>query len=589
MTFDGQFTLMVVGLMLVALVFELLDPDAILFTALGSLLLVGVITPAEALAGFANQGMLTVALLFVVAYGIKSSGALEFFADRIMGGGKGLRRRALLRMMIPVSFLSAFLNNTPIVAMFAPAVAEWARRHRLPPSKYLIPLSYAAIIGGVCTLIGTSTNLLVNGMIIDIGGRSLGLFELARVGVPCAIVGLIYILTIGYFILPDRQKSQDNTNGHDYHFEMLVAVDAPIIGQSIAKAGLRHLNHLYLSEIVRGENVVAPVKPNEILVAGDRLCFVGIPDGIPHLRRISGLVPIEEENWLSTHRDTHGGIIEAVVSHSSPMLGKTIKEGNFRSRYDAAVLAVRRHGERIRRGIGGITLKPGDTLLLLAGGDFKTRWGGSRDFYLINKVSEIPAVDNKKSLIAFGVMISMVLLAAFGVMDIFRAAILAVLVLLISRAVSVVEARRSLELNVLIVIAAALGISQALTKSGAAQYLAANLLDMVSGWGALGLLAAIYLATTIMTEVITNNAAAALMFPIAWSAALKGGFEPLPFAIAVAVAASTSFATPIGYQTNLMVYGPGNYRFTDFLKIGLPLNLLVMITAIAAIYLGWNL
>ena len=589
MTFDGQFTLMVVGLMLTALVFELLDPDAILFTALGSLLLAGVITPAEALAGFANQGMLTVALLFIVAYGIKSSGALEFFADRTMGGGKGLRRRALLRMMIPVSFLSAFLNNTPIVAMFAPAVAEWARRHRLPPSKYLIPLSYASILGGVCTLIGTSTNLLVNGMMIDIGGRSLGLFELARVGVPCAIVGLIYILTIGYLILPDRQKSQDINNGNDYHFEMRVAEDAPIIGRSIAKAGLRHLNHLYLSEIVRGDNVVAPVKPNEILIAGDRLCFVGIPDGIPHLRRISGLVPIEEKNWVITHRDAHSGIIEAVVSHSSPMLGKTIKEGNFRSRYDAAVLAVRRHGERIRRGIGGITLKPGDTLLLLAGGDFQTRWGGARDFYLINKVSEFPVVDNKKSIIAFGAMIIMVLLAAFGIMDIFRAATLAVLVLLISRAVSVVEARRSLELNVLIVIAAALGISQALTKSGAAQYLASSLLDVVSGWGALGLLAAIYLATTIMTELITNNAAAALMFPIAWSAALTGGYEPLPFAIAVAVAASTSFATPIGYQTNLMVYGPGGYRFTDFLKIGLPLNLLIMITAIIAIHLGWNL
>ncbi len=589
MTFDGQLTLIIVGLMLAAPIFELLEPDAVLFTALGALLLAGVITPTEALAGFANRGMLTVALLFIVAYGIQSSGALEFFADRVMGGGKGLRRRALLRMMIPVSLLSAFLNNTPIVAMFAPAVAEWARRHHLSPSKYLIPLSYAAILGGACTLIGTSTNLLVNGMMIEAGGRSLGLFELALVGVPCTIVGLIYILTIGYSILPDRQKAPDIANNQDYHFEMRVLEDAPIIGRNIVKAGLRHLNHLYLSEIVRGDKVVAPVKPDEILVAGDRLCFVGIPDGISHLRRISGLVPIEEKNWVSSHHDTHNGIIEAVVSHSSPMLGKTIKEGNFRSRYDAAVLAVRRHGERIQRGIGGITLKPGDTLLLLAGGDFKTRWGGSRDFYLINKVSEFPFVDNRKSLIAFGAMIIMVLLAAFGIMDIFKAATLAVLVLLISRSVSVVEARRSMELNVLIVIAAALGISQALTKSGAALYLASNLLELVSGWGALGLLAAIYLATTIMTEVITNNAAAALMFPIAWSAALKGGYEPLPFAIAVAVAASTSFATPIGYQTNLMVYGLGNYRFTDFLKIGLPLNLLVLTTAITAIYVSWLL
>ncbi|MCK4379387.1 MAG: anion permease, partial [Deltaproteobacteria bacterium] len=239
------------------------------------------------------------------------------------------------------------------------------------------------------------------------------------------------------------------------------------------------------------------------------------------------------------------------------------------------VLVVRRHGERIKSGIGAIALKPGDTLLLLAGGDFLARWSNARDFYLISKVTDMPVVDRRKSLISFGALSLMVLLAAFGVLDIFRA-------------VTVVEARRSLELNVLIVIAAALGISQALTKTGAASYLASVLLDMVSGWGVLGLLAAIYLVTSIMTEVITNNAAAALMFPIAWSAAAEAGYKPVPFAVAVAVAASASFATPIGYQTNLMVYGPGNYRFMDFLKVGLPLNLLIMIAALAAISLGWQ-
>ncbi len=590
MSFDAQLTIFVVGLMLTALVFELLAPDAIVFAALGVLLLTGVLSPQEALAGFANKGMLTVALLFIVAYGAQSSGVLELFADRVMGRGKGLGRRALLRMMVPVSLLSAFLNNTPIVSMFVPAVSEWAQRHRLPPGKYLIPLSYAAILGGTCTLIGTSTNLVVNGMMVDAGGRSLTFFELARVGIPCVIVGLIYILVLGYFILPGRLLENENGNGRDYVFEMQVAGDSPLVSRSVVQAGLRHLNLLYLSEIIRGQKTIMPVKPSETLQPGDRLCFVGVADGVPQLQRIKGLVPAEDQDWSWPSRcDTPGGIMEAVVSRSSPMLGKTIKEGNFRGRYDAAVLAVRRHGERIKSGIGGIVLKPGDTLLLLAGGDFLARWSNARDFYLISKVRDMPVVDRRKSLVSLGVLSLMVLLAAFGVLDIFRASILAVLVLLISRAVTVVEARRSLELNVLIVIAAALGISQALTKTGAAGYLASSLLDMVSGWGALGLLAAIYLVTSIMTEVITNNAAAALMFPIAWSAAVEASYNPVPFAVTVAIAASASFATPIGYQTNLMVYGPGNYRFMDFLKVGLPLNLLIMIAALAAISIGWRL
>jgi di/tricarboxylate transporter len=438
------------------------------------------------------------------------------------------------------------------------------------------PLSYAAILGGTCTLIGTSTNLVVNGMMIDAGGRSLTFFELARVGIPCVIVGLLYILVLGYFILPGRLPENENDNGRDYLFEMQVAVAGPLAGRTVAQAGLRHLNLLYLSEIIRGQKTIVAVKPSEILQSGDRLCFVGVADGVPQLRRIKGLVPAEDQDWAwPSRRDAPGGIIEAVVSRSSPMLGKTIKEGNFRGHYDAAVLAVRRHGGRIKSGIGGIALKPGDTLLLLAGGDFLARWSNARDFYLISKVTDMPVVDRRKSLISFGALSLMVLLAAFGVLDIFRA-------------VTVVEARRSLELNVLIVIAAALGISQALTKTGAASYLASVLLDMVSGWGVLGLLAAIYLVTSIMTEVITNNAAAALMFPIAWSAAAEAGYNPVPFAVAVAVAASASFATPIGYQTNLMVYGPGNYRFMDFLKVGLPLNLLIMIAALAAISLGWQ-
>ncbi len=332
-----------------------------------------------------------------------------------------------------------------------------------------------------------------------------------------------------------------------------------------------------------------PVKPDERLEGGDRLHFVGVPEGVPQLKKVAGLQPGEELRWEDLAPDDGTGrLLEAVVSRSSPMLGKTIKEGNFRGRYDAAVLAVRHHGEHVHQGIGGIRLRPGDTLLLLAGSDFRVRWGGTRDFYLISKAAEMPVINSKRSFYAFAPLILMILLAATGVMDIFKAAVLAVLMLLITRAVTVVEARRSLEINVLVVIAAALGISQALTKTGAAAFLAHNLVDAVAAFGVMGLLAAIYLATSVMTELITNNGAAALMFPIAFQAATEAGHDPIPFVVAVAIAASASFATPIGYQTNLMVAGPGNYRFTDFLKVGVPLNFLIMVTTLVAIRLGWS-
>jgi di/tricarboxylate transporter len=284
----------------------------------------------------------------------------------------------------------------------------------------------------------------------------------------------------------------------------------------------------------------------------------------------------------------NGRILEAVVSRSSPMLGKTIKQGNFRARYDAAILAVHRHGERLRSNLGEVVLRPGDTLLLLAGDDFSKRWNHSREFYMMTRVVDIPRVDRRKGLMTVGVTAAMVALAAFGILDILKAAILAVILLIWTRCITVVEARRSIELNVLIIIAAALGLSRALEKTGAAGLLADHLIDSLRGLGPMGLLAAIYLATSLITEMITNNAAAALMFPIAMAVAGRQGLDPMPFAVAIAVAASASFATPIGYQTNLMVYGPGGYRFSDFLKLGIPLNLLYMAVALVVIPAVWG-
>jgi di/tricarboxylate transporter len=590
MSVDAIITLTVVGLMLAGLVLELYSPDFIVFSSLGVLLVTGILTPKEAFLGFSNSGMLTVAILFIVAYAAQTSGLLEFFADRIMGRSGG-GRQSLLRMVAPVLGMSAFLNNTPIVAMFTPTIRDWALRHKVAPSKFLIPLSYASIFGGICTLIGTSTNLVVNGLLLQSGHRSMRMFELAWVGIPCAVAGVLFLLLFGFRLLPGRRDLSEDfqESGREYLLEMKVLGESILVGKSVEEAGLRQLDQLFLAEIQRNGEVIAPVKPADRLEAGDHLYFTGNVDGVVRLQNFPGLVPSHEREFCSNlRRSGKGRVIEAVVSRSSPMLGKTIKEGNFRARYDAAVLAVHRHGERVAENLGQLVLRPGDTLLILAGDDFFKRWNQARDFYMISKITDMPTVNRKKSIISLAALFGMVALAATGTMDILNAAVLAAMVLVGARCVTIVEARRSIELNVLIVIAASLGISRALEKTGAAGFLAQQVVDWVQEWGPIGLLAAIYLATSILTEVITNNAAAALVFPIAMAAAGKAGLDPMPFAIAVAVAASASFATPIGYQTNLMVYGPGGYRFTDFLKIGIPLNVVFMAVAVGVIPMVWK-
>lgn len=589
MTPDAIFTLIIVGLMLLGLLLELYAPDVIVFSALGVLLLSGILDVKEALAGFSNPGMLTVAVLFIVAYAAQSSGILEFFANHIMGRSGG-GRLSLLRMMLPIQMLSAFLNNTPIVAMFIPTVRDWALRNRVAPSKFMLPLSYAAIFGGICTLIGTSTNLVVSGLYQQTLNRSLGMFELAWVGIPCAIAGMIYLLTIGFRLLPERRDpSEDFTkSGREYLLEMRLLPDSPLVGKSIEEAGLRHLDQLFLAEISRSGEYLVPVKPTDVLEANDRLTFIGQAEAIVRLQVFPGMVPSHERDFSdSLSGSGKRRVIEAVVSRSSPMLGKTLKEGNFRARYDAAVLAVHRHGEKLPGPLGSLTLKPGDTLLLLAGDDFYKRWNQARDFYMISKVTDIPVVNRRKTIITLTTLAGMVGLSAFGVLEILNAVMLSAMILIFTRCITVVEARRSIELNVLIVIASALGISAALEKTGAARYLAMQAIDAVSDFGPIGLLAAICFATTLLTEMITNNAAAALVFPIAMAAAQEAGLNPHPFVIAIAICASASFATPIGYQTNLMVQGPGGYRFRDFLRVGLPLNLLFTMVTLVVVPMIW--
>lgn len=586
--------------------------DVIFLGGLTLLGILGIVTPDEALRGFSNPAMLTVAALFVVAAGLRDSGALDGIARRLLGQPKG-ERRSLVRLLLPVGFMSALLNNTTIVAMALPVVLDWCRKHRLSPSRYLMPLSHATVAGGIITLIGTSTNLVVHGFMIEspqTGHRGMGFFEIGVVGLPIFLATLLYLLFVAPRLLPERKEflEQIGAAQREYMVEMMVEPICPLIGQSVQDAGLRQLPGLFLVEIDRGGEIVSPVGPEERLESGDRLVFVGVVSTIVDLQRIRGLVPATEDAQSDSMLERLGrNLVEAVVSASSPLVGRSIRNANFRTVYDAAVVAVHRNGVRLKGKLGDIVLRTGDTLLLQAAGAFARVHRNNADFYLISEVGGTEPIRHERAgiaLVILGVMVVMMAIPDFlpylgagpaiqNTMDRGRTffALAAAGLMVICRCLSSATARRNIQWDVLFVIAASFGISAAMQKTGAASYIAALFMPLVNAWGTLGALIAVYLATTILTEFLTNNAAAALMFPIAMATAAKmpDVTDPRGLAFVVAVAASAAYSTPIGYQTNLMVFGPGGYKFTDFVKVGIPLNILSCIVTVTVVNFVWPL
>ncbi|MDT8861574.1 SLC13 family permease [Alkalihalobacillus sp. MEB130] len=589
MNFEIIFVIAVVLAMLICLMKEVARPDFILFCALATLLLSGVLSPADALKGFSNEGMLTVALLFIVAGAIKQSGILNHLVQKALGSGKG-PKRSLIQMMLPVSGLSAFLNNTPMVVMFTPVVRKWCKDRNISPSKFLLPLSYATIFGGTWTLIGTSTNLVIHGFMLEKGMSGFSMFQLAIVSIPASIIGIIYMVTIGYKLLPDRKTSEETfeESSKEYLSEATVEPQSPLIGKTIEEAGLRNLKGLYLIEVISNGSRTAPVPSYKKIREGDRLIFTGLFSTIVELQNIRGLKVETGINLrLEDLQNGSASLVEAVVSHQSSLIQKTVKESKFRSKYDAGVVAVHRNDERINNKVGEIKLKPGDTLLLLANRDFLNRYSSSSDFYLLSPIEEPEIIDSKKSYVAIITLILMISLAAFEILPMFKAAVLAVLTLFLTKTVSFEGARKFIQFDVLIVIACAIGIGLALETSGAAAFIANHFVEITKGFGIIGAVFVVYFLTSFFTEIITNNAAAVLMFPISLHIANQLSVDPMAFFVTIAIAASASFATPIGYQTNLIVYGPGGYRFSDYLKVGIPLNILYLIVTVSIVYIVW--
>jgi len=587
MEWQGIVTLITLVVVLSSLALTRVSADLVLMAALAFLLISGILGPAEALAGFGNPGVITIATLYVVAAGLKETGAVQWIARQLLGHPK-TEKGAQLRMIAPTGILSAFMNNTAVVAMFIPAIQDWAQRLGIPASKLLLPLSYAAILGGTCTLIGTSTNLVVDGMLQSKLGINLGLFELAWVGIPLLLVGGSFLVLFASRILPDRGGvAEELDQVRQYGVEVEVVAPGPLVGKTIAEAGLRALNYGYLTEIDRGGRLITAVEPDRTLQAGDRLYFVGAPECASELRRIQGLKPANGSVHKLDVANHQRCLVEVVLGPEFPALNKTIRDSQFRTRFNAVILSLSREGKRVPGKLGDITFRMGDTLLLEASHQFAEQYRFRRDFLLVSALNDSTPPDFRRAPRAMAILLLMVLVSASGLLQIMEAAFLAAAAMIVSGCITASRARRSVDLPVLLVIAASFSLGNAMTNTGAAEWVAGGLLGFgdLTPWAALAL---IYLLTAAFTEVITNNAAAVLMFPIALALSEQLGVQFLPFAVTVMFAASASFVTPLGYQTNLMVYGPGRYQFLDYVRIGLPLSVLVGLTAIMLIPLVWS-
>ena len=582
MSWQAWYTLGALVLMVGALVKGVARTHLVLLGALGLLLVAGVLTPEAAFAGFANPAVVAIGSLFVVAAGVDRTGALAV-ADGLLRPRSRRSGPALLRLMLPTSLLSGVLNNTPIVAMLIPRVQAWERAGP-PASKLLIPLSTAAIVGGWLTLIGTSTNVVVHGLLLAEGLSGFGFFTLTWVGVPAVVVVAAYYALVGHRLLPDRAPARAATaDRRGYHFELRVGEGAPFAGRSVEAAGFRTLGGAYLARL-RRDGASREATPETVLLPGDVLSFVGGSEAYDELLTRAGLERVAPSVDDDAAPDLP--LLEAVVGAGSRLEGKTLREVGFRERYGGVVLARRRKTEDVAGGLGRVPLRAGDLLLVEGRAGLADRLAAaSDDFALVAPVGRMRPATSLAP-VALALLAGAILLSATGVMPLATATFAAALGMVVTGCVRGDALVRAVDVPVLLVIGAALGIGQAVEATGLAA-VAARGIEAVAPMGPVVTLLVVYVLSNVLAELVTNKASAVLMLPVALTVAGDLGVDWVPFAVAVTVGSAASFLTPIGYQTNLMVLSPGGYRYTDFARAGLPVSLLVCAVTVAVCVLVW--
>ena len=593
--------LLVFGLlaaMLASFVWEKLPTELTALAGLAILMVTGILDTEDALASFSNSAPITVGAMFVLSAALEKSGAIQALADRLQSLPGISMATALPGLIVSVGILSAFINNTPVVVVFLPIALSLAKQIGAPASKLLIPLSYASILGGSCTLIGTSTNIVVSSIATSHGLAPISMFELAWIGIPLFIAGAIYLLTLGYKLLPRREMLSSilsEEEKREYILDAFVGDNSSLIGKSLSQLPHYKTSGLRALEVIRHGIALPEESPQITLEAGDRILVTASARALAKAQSSTTGSPdaLLAEFGLESIAAVQGSFVEVALRSETDLAGSTLRELNFRQRYRLAPVAIHRKGRNLRTKLTSTPLQAGDILLLLGSVEAIENLRRERDFVIIDEAKIEAQSSPAKRALTLAAIVAVIAAAAADLMPIAGAAIVACVALILANCITMKDAYRAIHWPILFLIFAMIGVGRAMETSGATDFVARNLVQSVSylvseDWRPFLLLAGIYLLTTVLTEILSNNAAAVLMTTLAIGTAETLGVDPRPFIIAVAVGASASFATPIGYQTNTYVYGIGGYRFSDFMKIGIPLNALAFIVTLALVPLIWK-
>ncbi|MGB1264016.1 MAG: SLC13 family permease [Cognaticolwellia sp.] len=546
-----------------------LKPAWLFVGAIGTAYLAGLIELEDMLVNYANPSLITLVLLVLVSIAVEKTTLVQKLAQSL---SKGSLSSSVTKLGLSTAFLSSFTNNTAVVASLITAIKD-SPTHS--PSKLLLPLSYTAILGGTITLIGTSTNLIVNGFAVDAGMAPLGFFDFTLVGLGALSVGLITILVMLKY-LPDNGKNDQEVV--PFYLEGKVEPGSKLIGKSVEENGLRDLKDLFLAEILRGDRRICAVTPQQVIKSGDVLLFVGDIKSVPLLTRFDGLKVVHDK-----HEKDVEHLVEVVVSQSSKFIGKTVKEIRFREQFHAAVIAIRRGHDRLQGGLGKVQLQAGDSLILAPGKDFYTLPNLKREFVYISGLDLQTHLASKQSNLVLASFASVLGLSIFGIVPLVKGLLVLLIGLMLTGTIKLNEVKRRFPIELLAVVGSAIGLAKLMIGTGLAGQISDAMFYVLGDFGPYGAFIAIFIMTVLFTELITNNAAAALSFPVAYALAIGFNVDPLPFIMAVAFGASASFISPFGYQTNLMVYSAGNYRLKDYVLMGLPLSVIYSITVLTLI------
>ena len=566
-------TIVTVFTMFTVLLFTKWRSDLVFLGAIGVLFVTGVLDAKDAFSGFSSTSVVTVGVLFVVVAGLTHTGVLQWIVKHLLGTPNGYSK-AVTRLMLPVAVLSSFLSNTTVVTLFVGIVKMWAKKLGVSPSKLLIPLSYASGMGGVCTLIGTPPNLIISGLYEEKTGVAMNILTTTVPGLFCLAVGVLSIIAMRR-LLPDRKapESAFESTG-DYTVELLVPSDNPYIGQTLGEAGLFHVNGGSLIEMYHFDDIPSPVTEDEPIMGGDHLIYAGQIDELIDMATSHQLVSSDHHIFTMSELDQDRSLRTAYVDFGSSLIGKTIGSSSFEKDNNVVLAAVARRGERIKEAPRNVVLRAGDTLLLVCPKSFNVDTSSMENALHFFDSEEVPNI-GRGTLVSTAIMIAMVALSAFGVMPLLQCAFLAAAAMLICRCCNMEQAMRAINWEILMVFAGSAVLGLAIQKTGIAEWLANGILD-ICGTNPIVVMIAVCFVGTFITEFISNTAAGAMFFPIMYEAAVKLGYEPFPFLVALMVSVSSSFATPIGSPTHMLVYGPGGYRFSDFMRIGLLMNLIIL-------------